>query len=504
MPSFSHVRVLVVGDIMLDRYCEGQANRISPEAPVPAVRVTKEFDRLGGAANVALNVRSLGAQCTLMGIVGDDASARSIAAMLGAHGIRNLTQTDSSGVTTQKLRVLSRGQQMIRLDFEQQASDKASRQIASSFKQACQGADIVILSDYAKGCLAHCQDIIQAATELGKPVVVDPKGADFGKYRGATLVTPNLSELVAVFGNIKAGLEADFWSEGKAEEVEDRIAHRAQALCEELGLSAILVTRSEKGMSLVQRQGKPLHLPTAAREVFDVTGAGDTVVATLASAMGAGMSLQEATQLSNLAAGIAVAKVGTAAVTMDELWGLISASSMAQAHKQNDKGGQSQTGQKTDQKVVSQNELPEQVLRLKQEGKTVVMTNGCFDILHPGHVSYLESARALGDVLVVALNSDSSVRTLKGEGRPVNPLESRLRMLGALSCVDLVTSFDEETPEPLISRVLPSILVKGGDYTAEQIAGAVQVQESGGRVMVLDFLEGHSTSRLIEKIKASK
>jgi D-beta-D-heptose 7-phosphate kinase/D-beta-D-heptose 1-phosphate adenosyltransferase len=232
--------------------------------------------------------------------------------------------------------------------------------------------------------------------------------------------------------------------------------------------------------------------------------AGDTVVATLASAMGAGMSLHEATQLSNLAAGLAVAKVGTAAVTMDELWGLISTASMPLATKQNDKGGPFQSGQKTDHKVVSQNDLREQVLSLKQEGKTVVMTNGCFDILHPGHVSYLESARALGDVLVVALNSDSSVRTLKGEGRPVNPLESRLRMLGALSCVDLVTAFDEETPESLISRLLPSILVKGGDYTAEQIAGGVQVQESGGTVMVLDFLEGHSTSTLIEKIKASK
>lgn len=513
LPSFSHVRVLVVGDIMLDRYCEGQANRISPEAPVPAVRVTKEFDRLGGAANVALNVRSLGAQCTLMGIVGDDASAHAISAMLGANGIKNLTQTDNSGVTTQKLRVLSRGQQMIRLDFEQQASDKASRQIASSFKQACQDADIVILSDYAKGCLAHCHDIIQAATELGKPVVVDPKGADFGKYRGATLVTPNLSEFAAVAGQIKSdfggdlrgGLGADFWSEGKTpQEVDDRITHHARALCKELGLGAILVTRSEKGMSLIQRQGEPLHLPTSAREVFDVTGAGDTAVATLASAMGAGMSLHEATQLSNLAAGLAVAKVGTAAVTMDELWGLISTASMPLATKQNDKGGPFQSGQKTDHKVVSQNDLREQVLSLKQEGKTVVMTNGCFDILHPGHVSYLESARALGDVLVVALNSDSSVRTLKGEGRPVNPLESRLRMLGALSCVDLVTAFDEETPESLISRVLPSILVKGGDYTAEQIAGGVQVQESGGTVMVLDFLEGHSTSTLIEKIKASK
>jgi len=505
LPSFSQVRVLVVGDVMLDKYCEGQANRISPEAPVPAVRVTKEFDRLGGAANVALNVRSLGAQCTLMGIIGDDASGRSIASMLDEQGIRNLTQTDSSGVTTQKLRVLSRGQQMIRLDFEQQASDRASRQIASSFKLACKDADIVILSDYAKGCLSQCQDIIQVAIQLGKPVVVDPKGADFGKYRGATLITPNLSEFDAVAESTKGDLGGDvgedFWRKDKTEQdADERIAHRAHALCEGLGLNAILVTRSEKGMSLIQRHGTDLHLPTAAREVFDVTGAGDTVVATLASAIGAGMSLQDATQLSNLAAGIAVAKVGTAAVTMDELASLINASSMTQAPKQYEKSGPSHT----EQKLVSQNELREKVLRLKHEGKAVVMTNGCFDILHPGHISYLESARALGDVLVVALNSDSSVRTLKGVGRPVNPLESRLRLLGALSCVDLVTSFDEQTPESLISRVLPTILVKGGDYTAEQIAGAVQVQESGGRVVVLDFLEGHSTSRLIEKIKSSK
>ncbi len=481
LPPFGPVRVLVVGDVMLDRYCEGQASRISPEAPVPAVRVHREFDRLGGAANVALNVKTLGAQCALLGIVGSDPSGKSVARMLASEGIENLLQVDESGITTQKLRVLARGQQMIRLDFEEKASETAAKAVEAAFEAACKDADIVVLSDYAKGSLQYCQSMIATATQLGKPVVVDPKGTDFSKYQGATLLTPNLSEFSAVAGECTD---------------EAQISSRAQALCTSLHLKAILVTRSEKGMSLIElsntsspasSQAHCLHLPTAAKEVFDVTGAGDTVVATLAAAMGAGMSLQDATALSNLAAGIAVAKVGTAAVTLQELQEL-----MATTHK-----GSSA------HKLCSAQQLVKEVAKLKSMGKTVVMTNGCFDILHPGHIEYLERARALGDVLVLALNSDRSVRQLKGEGRPVNPLPTRARMLGALSCVDMVTEFDEETPEALIASVLPNILVKGGDYQVDQIAGAKQVQAAGGQVLVLDFLEGHSTTHLIEKIKGT-
>lgn len=480
LPPFGPVRVLVVGDVMLDRYCEGQANRISPEAPVPAVRVHREFDRLGGAANVALNVKTLGAQCALLGTVGRDPSGQSVAKMLAAMGIDNLLQIDEEGITTQKLRVLARGQQMIRLDFEERASDAAAKAVETAFESACKNADIVVLSDYAKGSLQYCKAMIATAQRLGKPVVVDPKGTDFSKYQGATLLTPNLSEFSAVTGECQD---------------DGQIASRAQALCESFQLKAILVTRSEKGMSLIElNKATPqrtdpaqiLHLPTAAKEVFDVTGAGDTVVATLAAALGAGMNLQQATTLSNVAAGIAVAKVGTAAVTSQELQEQLSATNKgSSAHK-----------------LCSAQQLIAEVAQLKAMGKTVVMTNGCFDILHPGHIEYLERARALGDVLVLALNSDRSVRQLKGEGRPVNPMPTRARMLSALSCVDKVTEFDEETPEALISSVLPSILVKGGDYKIEQIAGAKQVQAAGGQVLVLDFLEGHSTTNLIEKIKS--
>ncbi len=481
LPPFGPVRVLVVGDVMLDRYCEGQATRISPEAPVPAVRVHREFDRLGGAANVALNVKTLGAQCALLGIVSSDPSGKSVAEMLAAEGIENLLQIDEDGITTQKMRVLARGQQMIRLDFEEKASDMAAKAVETAFETACKYADIVILSDYAKGSLQYCQSMISTATKLGKPVVVDPKGTDFGKYQGATLLTPNLSEFSAVAGECND---------------EAQISGHAQALCKSLHLKAILVTRSEKGMSLIElnkaanqasSQAHCLHLPTAAKEVFDVTGAGDTVVATLAAALGAGMSLQDATALSNVAAGIAVAKVGTAAVTLKELQEQLATTNKgSSAHK-----------------LCSAQQLIDEVAKLKGMGKTVVMTNGCFDILHPGHIEYLERARALGDFLVLALNSDQSVRQLKGEGRPVNPLPTRARMLGALSCVDMVTEFDEETPEALISSVLPSILVKGGDYKVEQIAGAKQVQAAGGQVLVLDFLDGHSTTHLIEKIKGT-
>ena len=481
LPPFGPVRVLVVGDVMLDRYCEGQANRISPEAPVPAVRVQREFDRLGGAANVALNVKTLGAQCALLGIVGKDPSGQSVAKMLTSVGIQNLLQIDEQGITTQKLRVLARGQQMIRLDFEERASDTAAKAVETAFASACKNADIVVLSDYAKGSLQHCKAMIATATQLGIPVVVDPKGADFSKYQGATLLTPNLSEFSAVAGECHD---------------DTQITSRAQAMCESLQLNAMLVTRSEKGMSLIevsktspQKTGttQSLHLPTAAKEVFDVTGAGDTVVATLAAALGAGMNLQEATALSNVAAGIAVAKVGTAAVTFQELQRELAATNKgSSAHK-----------------LCSAEQLISEVAQLKAMGKTVVMTNGCFDILHPGHIEYLERARALGDALVLALNSDRSVRQLKGPSRPVNTLPTRARMLSALSCVDMVTEFDEETPESLIASVLPSILVKGGDYAIDQIAGAKQVQAAGGQVLVLDFLDGHSTTQLIQKIKAN-
>jgi D-beta-D-heptose 7-phosphate kinase/D-beta-D-heptose 1-phosphate adenosyltransferase len=469
--DFSASRVLIVGDVMLDSYLHGSTSRISPEAPVAVVRVEQEEARVGGAGNVALNAAVLGARSGLLGLVGQDTTADQLEALLTASGVRCSLQRVAGSRTIMKQRVLSRHQQLIRLDFEDHFPNWNVAQLQSDFESLLGEADAVILSDYAKGALRHAEMLIRAARARQLPVIVDPKGADFTRYRGATVITPNLAEFEAVVGRCESDAQ---------------IVERGNRLREELGIEALLITRSERGMTLLARGREPLHLPTRAQEVFDVTGAGDTVVATLGVALAARFPLAEAVALANVAAGVVVAKLGTATVSPTELQQALRHSSAPYRRG-----------------VQDEEALLDQMQRAKAQGESVVMTNGCFDILHPGHIDYLEKARALGDRLIVAVNDDASVRRLKGPARPVNPLSTRMRMLAALACVDGVVAFAEDTPERLICRVLPDILVKGGDYTEDQVAGGACVKAAGGQVQILGFLAGHSTTDLIQKIQGT-
>jgi D-beta-D-heptose 7-phosphate kinase/D-beta-D-heptose 1-phosphate adenosyltransferase len=466
IPDFSRARVVVVGDVMLDRYLFGGTSRISPEAPVPVVHVRDNEDRAGGAANVATNLARLGVRTRLLGIVGDDDEGRALQdAMQGSDVTCTFTPVDGWPTIT-KTRVQSRGQQLIRIDREEPVPS-GSEALTASLVEQLGDADAVVLSDYGKGSLSDVAAMIAACRDAGVPAFVDPKGRDFDKYQGATLITPNQSEFDAVAG--------------ESDDDADMVV-RARAMADRLGLSALLVTRSEKGMLLIEGGDEPVVLSTRAREVYDVTGAGDTVIATMAGALAAGESMASAAALANLAAGLVVGKIGVASVTPSEL--------RVALHRR----GQGGRG------LVSEDALLPLVAEARDRNERVIMTNGCFDVLHAGHVAYLEEAKSLGDRLVVAINDDDSVRRLKGDPRPVNELEDRMLVLAGLASVDWVVPFPEDTPERLITAVLPDILVKGGDYNAEDIAGARAVLENGGEVRVLAFREGHSSSRIIDKL----
>lgn len=468
VPQFDRVRVLVAGDVMLDRYWFGPTQRISPEAPVPVVHVRDTEERPGGAGNVAVNLASLGVRCTVLGITGDDAIADSLAAAMQKRGVQCRFNRVKQAATITKLRVLSRHQQLIRLDFEESFGSFQGAPLLPLFKPELKDTDIVILSDYGKGSLAAVQELIQEARANRKRVLVDPKGRDFSKYRGASLITPNLGELEAVVGECPD---------------EKTIVAKGEKLRDELGLEALLVTRSEHGMTLLQKGKPPLHLPTQAQEVSDVTGAGDTVIATLAAGLGAGLDYPEAAALSNLAAGVVVAKLGAATVSPAEL--------RLAAHSRSGSGAMDEAA------------VLDAVSHARSQGERIIMTNGVFDILHAGHVTYLEQAKRLGDRLVVAVNDDASVKRLKGAARPVNTLANRMTVLAALSCVDWVVPFSEDTPERLICGVLPDVLVKGGDYKAQDVAGYKCVTQNGGEVKILPFVDGLSTTKTIEALKKS-
>ena len=466
IPQFDRVHVLVAGDVMLDRYWFGATARISPEAPVPVVHVRTTEERPGGAGNVAVNLASLGAHCTVLGITGDDAVADALAAAMRERGVRCKFTRLKQAETITKLRVLSRHQQLIRLDFEETFGHAGGAPLLSDFKKQLTDCQVAVLSDYGKGSLGEAQELIAAARAAGKPVLVDPKGSDFDKYRNATAITPNLAELEAVVGQCPD---------------EAAIVAKGEKLRAELGLQTLLVTRGEHGMTLLEAGRPPLHLPTQALEVSDVTGAGDTVIALLAAGLGAGLAFAEAAALANLAAGLVVAKLGAATVTPAEL--------RLAAHSRNGDG------------VLDEAAIMDAVKHARSQGERIVMTNGVFDILHAGHVSYLAQARKLGDRLIVAVNDDASVKRLKGANRPLNTLANRMRVLAALACVDWVVPFSEDTPERLICKILPDILVKGGDYRPEQVAGNGCVRKNGGEVRILPLLEGLSTTKLIDALK---
>ena len=468
IPPFEQARVLVVGDVMLDRYWHGATSRISPEAPVPVVHVGQSEERAGGAANVALNIAALGVQTRLLGVTGDDEAATSLETLLNGAGIDCQFQKISDTPTVTKLRVISRHQQLIRLDFEDGFDAIDADALLVLFQQDLDHCDVVVLSDYGKGTLVAIESLIAAARAAGKPVLIDPKVQDFSRYHGATLITPNMAEFVLVAGHC-----AD----------EQALIDKSSALLAQHDIEALLVTRGEHGMTLLRRDEPEFHLPTQAREVFDVTGAGDTVISVLAAALAAGEELRSATALANLAAGIVVGKLGTASVSVPELRRTVL------------------MGQDAGFGEMNRAQLQVAVADARSHGERIVMTNGCFDILHAGHVLYLSQARQLGDRLIVAVNDDDSVQRLKGAGRPVNPLDRRMTVLAALESVDWVVPFSEDTPEQLICDIKPELLVKGGDYRPEDIAGYDCVKQAGGEVVVLDFEDGCSTSQLIDAIR---
>jgi len=468
VPAFNQSRVLVVGDVMLDRYWHGGTHRISPEAPVPVVKVEQLEDRPGGAANVALNAAALGSAAVVIGLTGADEQAEALQLRLESAGILPLFQKEESVPTITKLRVISRHQQLMRLDFEESFESIDLSPLVSLFEKQLPLAGTVVLSDYGKGALRDPQALIQLARQQGVPVLVDPKGRDFTKYRGATLITPNLAEFEAVVGPCRT---------------ERELVEKGQQLLRDLELDALLVTRSEHGMTLLRAGQSELHLPARAREVFDVTGAGDTVISVLAAALAAGSPLEQAVALANMAAGIVVGKLGTATVSGPELRRAV------------------QREQGVERGVMSEEQLLVALQDARAQGEKIVFTNGCFDIIHAGHVGYLEQARKLGDRLVVAINSDASVTRLKGPGRPINPVERRMAVLAGLVAVDWVTYFEDDTPERLLELFKPDVLVKGGDYSVDQVVGWEIVQGYGGKVAVLDFLDNCSTTAIVNKIR---
>ena len=468
LPDMSASNVTVIGDVMLDRFWAGATRRMSPEAPVPVVNVSSQEDRAGGAGNVAVNLAQLGLTVSLVGLCGDDEHARALRRCVEEAGVR-WNVMPCAAETIVKLRVLSRNQQLLRMDFEQPLSPYANDLFVGFAQQHLIDADLVVFSDYAKGSLALIESLIARCRSLGKTTLVDPKGHDFDRYRGATVLTPNLTELEAVVGPCQD---------------DATLIAKAETLRSALELEAILVTRSEAGMTLIQAGSAPQHFAASAQEVFDVTGAGDTVIATLAGCLSAGLQMAEAARIANRAAGVVVAKLGTASVTPDELTMV----------------GEGLRGAPDRQGVVSASDMLDVVAEARGRGQRVVMTNGCFDLLHPGHIAYLEQASTLGDMLVVAVNDDDSVRRLKGDARPVNAIADRMAVLVGLSAVDYVLPFSEDTPAKLIEALAPDVLVKGGDYVVEEIAGHESVMARGGEVVVLDFLEGHSTSSLIDRL----
>ena len=470
MPPFQQAKLLVIGDVMLDRYWHGAALRISPEAPVPVVQVGNQEDRPGGAGNVALNIAALGSAATLIGVVGKDDNAQDLESRLTAAGVYCEFLKSEDKPTITKLRVISQHQQLIRLDFEEKFDEKDVADLQSLAKSLLPSAQVLVLSDYAKGALQDVAALIELARKQNIPIIVDPKGTDFKKYRGSTLITPNFSEFEAVVGTCAN---------------EEELVKKGLKLMSDLELQAILITRGERGMTLLRPDSEELHLPARAREVFDVTGAGDTVISVLASALAAGDSLADATGIANLAAGLVVGKLGTAAISGPELRRAILAE------------------QDSGMGVMTAEQLNIAVHDAKAHGEKIVFTNGCFDIIHAGHVGYLSEAKKLGDRLVVAINADDSVSRLKGAGRPINPVDRRMAVLDGLEAVDWVVNFEEDTPESLLKSLQPDILVKGGDYSLEQVVGGEYVLSYGGEVKALEFLDDCSTSAIVEKMKDS-
>lgn len=468
LPDFSRASILVVGDVMLDRYLFGQTQRISPEAPVPIVHINNNDNRPGGAANVALNIAAIGGKVTLLGITGRDEAADILLGQLtAANVICDLQQCDEVD-TIIKMRIISRNQQLLRLDFENKINNIHNR---SDFLQRYQNhlshINLVILSDYQKGTLYDPQTLIQLAREANIAVLVDPKGRDFSIYKHANIITPNFKEFETIVGPCHS--EEDIFTKGRS-------------LLQQYDIETLLVTRSENGMTLITRN-EAIHLPAYACQVFDVTGAGDTVIAILATTYAATQNMSSAIALANLAASLVVGKLGACTVSEPELQvALTGKTSFA-------------TG------IINEEQLKSAVDEARTQGKKVVFTNGCFDIIHAGHVSTLQMAKQLGDYLIVAVNTDESIEQLKGPNRPVNNLHNRMTVLASLGMVDWVVPFADATPERLLTLLKPDVLAKGGDYRLDQVVGADIVRAYGGEVRTLNYVMNLSSTGMIKKLQ---
>lgn len=480
LPAFEPVRVLCIGDVMLDRFIFGDVKRISPESPVPIIQMKRTSNVPGGAANVARNVAALGGRCSIIGVVGDDATGVELGGLIGGEtAIAPVLVTDASRPTIEKIRFVAQGHHLLRADREDAVAIATSAEDAILDHVAALIADhdVVVLSDYAKGVLTDrvISGAIACARAAGVPVVVDPKSRQLVRYAGASVLTPNAKEVFEATG-------IDVRDDASA-------AAAARAAMVAADVDAMLVTRSEAGMTLVESNGAITHLGASAREVFDVVGAGDTVVATLALCLGAGMALPDATAIANMAAGIVVGKQGTATVSRSELGDELTRLSRVGLSS-------------SELKIVS----AERAVMLRQQwerdGLKVGFTNGCFDILHVGHVRILEFARGQCDRLIVGINADASVSRLKGPTRPINNEDDRAQVIGAFGFVDAVVVFGEDTPYDLIAQLDPDVLVKGSDYTVEQVVGHNIIERRGGRVVLFDLVPGRSTSNIIAKSRA--
>ncbi len=475
--GFAELKVLVVGDIMLDRYILGDVDRISPEAPVPVLRHVQRYERPGGAANVAMNLAGMGCQTLLAGFWGEDAEQRELAVFLDAAKVDTTGVVSTPLPTISKTRIVGRKQQLLRIDIEsrESPSDADQQRLIERAEVLATTVSAVVLSDYAKGALSVelCERIIRAARRAGVPVLADPKSKDFSKYSGATTVCPNLAELAL--------------ATGVAARETDALLAAGEALRKEHDLRYLTVTMSEKGIRLLSDEGV-YHSPTRAREVFDVSGAGDTVIATLAAGLAAGLHVTTAVELANLAAGIVVGKVGTVPIARHELIAALTPSS----------------GIGAGEKILDRERLLARVAEWRAAGQTIVFTNGCFDLLHVGHVTLLEECRKFGSKLVLGLNSDASVGRLKGPARPIVGERERSRVMSALAAVDAVVVFEEDTPVELIRAVKPDVLVKGGDYSVETVVGQEDVIAAGGRVEIVPTVEGFSTTNTVRKMQGTE
>lgn len=459
--------ILVVGDLIVDTYHKGNVSRISPEAPIPVVRVTESYSVLGGAANVARNLKALHCNPIVIGVKGKDVNGELLERLFKDADIENyITPCDYPTIT--KTRVVGNRQQIVRVDFENdkmRLSEDIYKSVFSKIDDVLPKIDVIVISDYGKGfCNDYlCRCLIERANVNGKTIIVDPKGNDWYKYANASFITPNIKEVSDVLGEPVENIDEEVISVGKTLQRKYKIQN-------------VLVTRSEKGMTLISETA-PFNLPTVAREVFDVSGAGDTVVATLAAAISGGIPLKEALNLANQAAGIVVGKSGTQPICFEEL-------NLSETYLR-------------DNKVLSFDQMKDLLVMLKEKKRKIVFTNGCFDVIHMGHVTYLQKAKSMGDVLILGLNSDASVKRLKGDNRPINDEKARAKVLSAMSCVDYIVIFEEDTPYNLIKMVQPDVLVKGGDYKVEDVVG----REFAKEVTLIDFVKGHSSTRIIDRLK---